>query len=306
MTMETVAGPRQLPWAGITTATAESGQKSGLEVLKAGGLDFDVAVRPLWRKMSDGTFREHPRDRETYRTDTEATLGTVRGRYKVFPNREAFEFADEMVRTGEAEWVNAGQRGNGRQVFMTLQLGEGFTVGGEDAYQLYLLLRTNHDGTGKVNVDVVPFRMFCLNQSQLVFATSKASWGASHTADVGAKVKQAQEALQLTSAYAVDLRTNLEKLLTIKVSDADVDALLEKVVDEKRHRRQEVIDGVKLNYLTSPTVEPQRGTAYGLLNGLTEWFDHHKEQRTADARFSSITSGEGAKTRNRLMLALAA
>lgn len=297
---------RELPWAGINTAAADQGQKHSLELLKKGGLDFDVDVRPLWRKMSDGTFKEHPRDRETFRTDTEATLGTVRGRYRVFANREAFSFADQMVADGAAEWAGVGQRGEGRQVFMTLRLGAGFTVAMEDAYQLYLLLRTSHDGSGKVTVDVVPFRMQCLNQSQLVLKTAKASWGVSHTADVASKVQEAREALKLTSAYSDALRGEFERLLALKVSEDNVDELLERVVDEKRHQREKVIDGVKLNYLTSPTVDAYRGTAYGLLNGLTEWFDHAKEQRTADARYSSITSGEGAKTRNRLLVALAA
>jgi hypothetical protein len=65
-----------------------------------------------------------------------------------------------------------------------------------------------------------------------------------------------------------------------------------------------MIDGILQVYATSPTVTPYAGTGYGLLNALTEYMDHIKPQRTGNARFESITFGEGARYRGELMAKL--
>jgi len=304
MTTSTIEN-RTLPWSGLSTGiTSEIVDSQNL--LQSAGLDFDVAIRPMWRRLSDGNFVQDLRDREVYRTDTEHKLGTVKTRYEIFQNRDAFTFGDELVKGGHGQWVEAGCRNDGRHVFMTMKLGEGFTVAGQDAYDLYLFLRTSHDGSTGVSAHVVPFRVWCLNQTGLVMKEHVSSWTVQHTTSLAQKLTEAKAALQLSQSYGAALQTRLEDLVKNPVSKMHVKSLLEKIVPETRPKREEMIDGIMNNLKDSPNLEGYRDTAYGALNAVTEWYDHLKTQRTPVARFDSIMAGEGAKMRNQLALALAA
>lgn len=298
-TMEAPGATRLLPWEGLSTGTVAPGESlTSDELLTRAELDWDVETRPMWRRMRSGEFVQDRSDLEVFRTDTEDKLGTVRGRYELFKNTDAFAFGDELTKEGNARWAHAGQQGNGRKVFMTMELGEGFTALGEDVYKLYLLLRTSHDGSTKIRVDVVPFRMFCLNQSNLANTTAVSSWSIYHTQKATGRIAEAREALKLSHAYVEEFIQVADKLALIRVSDDQVRRVIESTIPTSRHRRATIVADVLNTYTSSPTVEPYRGTAYGALQATTEYFDHIHKKRNPNSRFESIMTGEGAAARN--------
>ncbi len=311
-----IAGERQLPWQelvspGLMMAGAVE-SATGIDsqsMLQAADLDWDVAIRPLWRKKNDGVFVEHSKQREVYRVDTEQELGVCKTRYEVFSNREAFAFGDALVKDGTGKWTVAGQQNDGARVFMVMQLGEGFDVLGGDSYQSYLFLRTSHGDGTSISAMVIPFRLQCTNQSNLARREALSSWSIPHTTTVSARLDEARNALQLTMNYEAEFKKLAEQLASLKVTDEQVKALINKVVPMKRARRDDVIADIIANYQSSPTVEEFRGTGYGLLNGVTEYYDHVKTQRNGNARFESIMFGEGRTVRDGItagLLALAA
>lgn len=292
---------RRLPWDGISQgAAAHDELLTSQQMLQRADLDWDVAIRPLWRKMNDGRFEQHPRAMEVYRTDTEETLGTVRGHYHPFPNREAFAFGDALVQSGDGHWAEAGMQLGGARVFMTMKIAEGFKVLGEDAYEMYVFIRTGHDGYVSISASVVPFRACCLNQNQIVLARRRTSWTIQHTSSVKARVIEARRSLAITREYADEFSRVAEQLVSIRISQNHAQELIDSVIPEKRSRRTQMVQEIMQRYRTSPTVEPYRGTAYGLLNGLTEYMDHYRKQRSPNARFESTMWGEAARARNAL------
>lgn len=295
------ATERRLPWEGIAAGRAGGDELlTSQEMLQRAGLDWDVDIRPLWRKMSDGTFLQHPRAKEVYRTDNEDTLGTVRGHYHPFPNREAFAFGDALVESGDGHWAEAGMQLEGARVFMTMKIGGGFQVLGEDAYDMYVFIRTGHDGYVSISASVVPFRVDCLNQNQLVLSRRRTSWTIQHTSSVKARVAEARRSLAITREYQDEFTRVAEQLVMIRLSQRKAEELISNVIPEKRSRRTQMIAEIMQQYRTSPTVEPYRDTAYGLLNGLTEYMDHFRRQRSPNARFESTMWGEAARARNAL------
>jgi hypothetical protein len=96
-----------------------------------------------------------------------------------------------------------------------------------------------------------------------------------------------------------------EQLATVKLTDEKSRYLVTSIIPERRSRREEMVEEILVNAKTSPTVAGYEGTGWGLLNGLTEYMDHIKPQRSGNARFESITFGEGAKMRVKLTEALA-
>jgi phage/plasmid-like protein (TIGR03299 family) len=292
---------RKLPWEGIASGKADEGELlTSQQMLGKAGLDWDVEIRPLWRKLSDGTFQQHPRAKEVYRTDNEESLGTVRGHYHPFPNREAFAFGDALVESGDGHWAEAGMQLGGARVFMTMKIGESFQVLGEDAYDMYVFIRTGHDGYVSISASVVPFRVECLNQNQLVLSRRRTSWTIQHTSSVKTRIAEARRSLAITREYQDEFSRIAERFAMIRISNVQAERLIDSVIPEKRSRRAQMITEIVNLYRSSPTIDPYRGTAYGLLNGLTEYMDHHRRQRSANARFESTMWGEAARARNAL------
>lgn len=313
MTVATIETPvvtentRQMPWHELVAPSLGPGALEAIgdgltseQMLNAADLNWDVAVRPLWRKKANGDFVQHPKGREVYRTDNEEPLGLVRGRYEVFSNREAFAFGDALVAEGTGKWVVAGQQNGGARVFMVMQLGEGFDVLGGDKYESYLFLRTSHGDGTSISASVIPFRLRCTNQSALARREAKSAWSIPHTTTVTERLDEARNALQLTMNYEAEFKKLAEQLAGVKVTDEKAKALINAVVPERRARRDDMIADILANYQTSQTMEDFRGTGYGLLQGVTEFYDHVKTQRNGNARFESIMFGEGRTVRDAL------
>lgn len=292
---------RQLAWSGITTGSVDDADAhlTSEQLLDEAGLNWEVAKRPLWSRQTSGEFKQSTGAFEIYRTDTEEALGTVKKKYEVWQNRDAFAFGDALVADGKARWVEAGCQGNGWRVFTTMRLTDPFTVA-DDTFDLYLYLRTSHDGSSSVSGYVTPIRVWCTNQLPLVSLTALDKFSFQHTSKLHERIQEAQQSFQLTVAFETEFKASMEQLLKTEVSDDKARYLIKDVIPTSRPRRDDMVDAILLNYQTSPTVEPYRGSGYGLLNGLTEYMDHLKVQRNGNARFESIMHGEGAKFRTQL------
>jgi phage/plasmid-like protein (TIGR03299 family) len=298
---------RQLPWAGITTGTANEDDPDGFtssQMLERAGLDWEVGIRPLYRHMSDGTQQMSTRF-ETYRMDTEDEIGAVKKRYRVLQNREAFDFGDSLVTDGFARWAEAGLQNKGTRVFMTMLLNDEFQVLGQEPFSTYLFLTLGHDGGRSIRGFVTPIRAFCTNQIPAIRANNVGSFTVQHTTSMQDKLANAGDALRRTGEYQRILREEAEILAATPVADDKARYLVSSLIPAKRSNRDGMVEGIMTNYATSPNIEGYRGTGWGLLNATTEYMDHIKAQRTGNARFESITFGEGAKMRNELAAKLA-
>jgi phage/plasmid-like protein (TIGR03299 family) len=295
---------RQLPWAGIATGNANGDQLTSAEMLARAGLDWKVGIRPLKRQLRDGTIVDSTR-LETYREDTEDELGAVKSRYEVLQNQEAFAFGDSLVEDGTARWEEAGQQHNGSRVFMTMLLNDEFTVLGQEPFKTYLFLGLGHDGGRSVRGFVTPIRVWCTNQTPAVRASNLGSFTIQHTSSMNQRLADAGDALRRTGEYQAILRDEAEILAATQVTDKKARLLVASLIPDRRASRDKMIEGIMANYATSTNIDGHRGDGWGLLNATTEYFDHIKAQRTGNARFESITFGEGAKMRVELAKKLA-
>jgi phage/plasmid-like protein (TIGR03299 family) len=301
------AATRQLPWAGITTGSAAGDLLTSEQMLDRAGLNWEVGIRPLKRHLSDGRVVDSSRF-ETYRLDNEdIELGTVKSRYEVLQNREAFAFGDSLVENGTARWAEAGEQYRSSRVFMTMLLNDNFTVLGQEPFRTYLFLAGSHDGSRSVRGFVTPIRVWCTNQTPAVRASSLGSFTINHTGAMRDRLEQAGEAIKQTGEYQRILREEAELLAATEITDDKARYLLTSLMPAWRQKDGEskMLEGILSNYATSPTIEGYRGTGWGLLNATTEYMDHIKTQRTGNARFESITFGEGARLRSKLAKELA-
>jgi phage/plasmid-like protein (TIGR03299 family) len=323
---------RLLPWAGISTATAGAGDHfTSQEMLAQAGLDWEVGIRPYQRPAGTqkvvigGEWVDVDGQRaliggeeveitvpvnskqafETYRMDTGAELGMVRKRYNPLPNREAFDFADALAADGTGRWTHAGMQQGGKKLFMTMLLEEQFMVLGQNAFSVYLFMSGAHDGTRSLKGFVTPVNAFCTNQTNIITANNVGQFTIQHTSSMHDKLADAATAIRNAGAYSELLKAEAEALAATHITDDKARYMLLSVIPERRPKREEMTDGVMHLFKTSPTVADYRNTGWGLLNATTEYLDHVKTQRNGNARFESITFGEGAKYRLGMARALA-
>ena len=228
---------------------------------------IDAKVRSVLDRDVDGNIIELP-DRFFLKRSTDLRrLAIVSDVYKEFQNTQAFEFMDTLSGSGAAKYETAGSLRNGAVIFVTMRMeNSDFTIAGGDLHNTYLLLRTTHDGSGRISVYVVTVRVVCSNTLTWAINGAKHSWGVTHTADVKGKVAEAREALGLTANYTEAFQAEAESLLDIKITDDDLVKLLTKDLPERATKEME-IELIMDNYRGSATVEGYRDTAWGALDG---------------------------------------
>ena len=97
--------------------------------IKLSGLDFEVEKRPMafYRDVIDAETGEteqvaFPFEGQyvTIRKDTNEPLGVVGKNYNILPNREAFDFLNDIMGSGVAKFETAGLYG-GAKSFITIK-----------------------------------------------------------------------------------------------------------------------------------------------------------------------------------------
>jgi phage/plasmid-like protein (TIGR03299 family) len=305
--VETMFSARETPWHRLGVVTPDV--LTAKDAIVAGGLDWTVDKYPvldhkyeqneqgIWLatdeivESDDRFFLKRSKDMQN--------MAIVSDVYKPFQNVQAFEFMDFLVDSGEAKYETALSLRGGRVVALTMETPSDILIGGSDPVKTYLLLRTTHDGSGRISVYVVTVRVVCMNTLTWAIAGARHSFGFTHTADVAGKVQQARESLQLTFKYSEAFQTEADELLDIKVTDDEIVALLEGALPVRPTKDAE-IERVMENVRGSDTIADFRGTAWGALNGISEFYEHVKDNRSGEALFGRVIDGSQAKLRTNL------
>lgn len=294
-------------WHGLGTVIERDGATSQ-EALVLAGLDWQVRTEPL---MFSG---EHILDKHlTVRSSDNSALGVVGSRYTPIQNEEAFKFGDALVDSGEAHWHTAGSLRNGQIVFMTMKVGNDTTVGGVDRLQQYLVITTGHNGSWPMRCFITNIRVECMNLLRLAMRDATDQVVIRHTRSSGQTLSEARRVLGLSMQNAAATVEQAERLMSISVGANEFDAMMNDIIpkvelidgDYKKYnravdKRDEVISNYAYTWNNSPNLENVRRTAWGAVNAIIEYDDHHTEYRSAktparERRFMDIVV-DGHKT----------
>jgi phage/plasmid-like protein (TIGR03299 family) len=190
-------------WHKLGRVIAEAATSA--EAIRLAGLDWEVAQ---WTLMACGpTTAEHPAGRyapctgtvANVRTDTGAVLGVVSRDYRVFQNREAFDFMDAIVGEGLARYETAGALKGGRRVWMLAKMPQDIRVTGDDVVRPYLLLTNSHDGSMALRMIPTTVRVVCANTLNLALGRAKSGEGLTirHCESLEGRVREARAKLGL-------------------------------------------------------------------------------------------------------------
>ena len=262
---------RFVPWHGIGTPVEDAPTSN--DAIKLAGLDWEVDSRPIF----DSFGKEISGYRANTRNSDNSLLGIVSGRYKIVQNSEAFEFTDSLI-GNEVHYETAGSLKDGKTVWLLAKLPEKKILG--DKFDPYVCFTNNHDGKGAIQVCCTPIRVVCNNTLNLALSKASRSWSARHLGDIASKLNEAKHTLMMADDYMTKLETEAGILSSKKISDAEIEAIIDELYpvkstdsDRRKNNVIQIKEGIFKKY-EMPDVSQFKGTKWGVINAVTDFADH--------------------------------
>lgn len=240
------------------------------------------------------------------RSDTKAPLGMVSDGYKIVQPREVLEFFRDLVEAAGFTLETAGTLFGGRKFWALASIGAEDRIVGNDLIKGRLLVASSCDGSMRTTVKNVAERVVCNNTLSIAMSEKGASEVAiTHRTKFDAKAvkKQLGVAVGSFERFITDARTLAKR----NVTPLEVGAFMAKVlnaadVEAAKEQRafQKLLDLFRGGGHGS-SLPGVKGTAWGLVNAVTEYVDHDRPNRTETARLNSAWFGSGNAMKDRAL-----
>lgn len=273
--MTNVLSVREATWANIGTDVKEC--KNNIDdILAKSGLDYNVVEQPVF---IGGGESASDRFKAIVRESDGHVYNITKKSYTICQNKDAFAFLEEMP--DDLEIVKAGESRSGMiyliGVLPTLKvLGDDFTP--------YLIFQTSHNSDFALKTTITPLRVVCQNQFNTAFGDNSNSITLKHTPGIAANIHEAGRILGGTSDYMTYFANKADMLATNKVNvEKAIEILLpisKEATEVTANRVEEAREIFRGLYNTSDN-QNFRGTAWGLLNAVTDYSTHETGKKSA-------------------------
>lgn len=315
-------------WHGLGTVVDHA--MSSAEAIELAQLDWEVVQRsvaysePKIIQTSEGEvegqgWNEVPDLRANIREDTGLFLGTVSDRYKIVQNREAFQFMDRLVESGQLQYETEFSLNGGKRVVITARLPEVDVIADGDQLERFILMSMAHDGTAAIKFGVTSVRTVCANTLALALASDGKTirdLSVSHTGKIEDRLQKAKAILGLANSGFDQFAAIGRELATRILSRDEWEAYLNvlcpvpaKIDPDWTERRErnivETRDQIAACFRNDRnSLDGIQGTAWAAFNAVTEHVDHlprrgASQQRKAEARFNVTQYGPGNQAKQR-------
>lgn len=287
-----------------------------IEWQRAAGLDWEVIQRPVfYGVMKDGKKTAQViEDRvAAVRSDNQECLAVTSDRFRVVQPRAVLEFFSDLVSTYGFQLDVAGSLKGGRKIWALAKTGADFRIMGQDEVKAHLLLATAFDGSMATVARFCAERVVCANTLAMAMGEEGGMVKVYHRT----RFDEAQVKKQLGIAQETwqQFEFTANKLAEAQVSLAAAQEFFKELLGNdavvaKKARNGEIevhySDAYK-RYMTAfhkgkgQDLRSARGTAWGLINGVTEVEDWHVRARNNGNRMDSAWFGPGAGRKQRAM-----
>lgn len=305
--VQTMAYTGEKPWHGLGNKLAA---QQPVEVWKEqAGMDWAIEeseVRYISGNNNVGVINAFPEQKVLYRSDTKAPLAVVSKRFKVVQPGEVLEFYRDLTAHSGFELETAGVLREGRKFWALARTGQSTVLKGRDRVDGYLLLATACDGTLATTAQFTSVRVVCNNTLRVALGGAAGAIKVPHRSRFDADTVKRQLGITVSSwdgfvarmkalvECAVDPDTVeglLRRVLTYQVQDGKANVVNEQALANVRALYEGGGRGAML--------ASSRGTAWGLLNSVTEFVDHHRRARSDDHRRDAAWFGQGAQIKHK-------
>ncbi|MEA9443380.1 DUF932 domain-containing protein [Aeromonas caviae] len=304
--IDSMAYTGQTPWHGLGNILPPH---QSLDVwLQAAGMNWTIEQSDvLYQGAPDNPIlHTYPDSKVLYRSDTLAPLSVVSQRYNVVQPHEVLHFYQDLVEAGGFELETAGSLKGGRKLWALAKTGQDLMLKGGDLVKSYLLLATSCDGTLCTTAQFTSVRVVCNNTLQVAVGDQTGAIKVPHSTQFDATaVKQAlglgvsqwdhfgQYAKELSQRPVApqEALSFFSDLLAQPVEEESI------VLTRPVQRLHELYQGAGMG----AELASSHNTAWGLVNAVTEYVDHHRRTRSQDHRLDSAWFGQGAQLKSRAL-----
>ena len=306
------------PWHGLGNQLPEN---QPIEVWQqAAGMDWEIKQTDvLFNAASENgsmlNLRSNKDATVLYRSDNYEPLSVVSKRYKVVQPHDVLGFYRDLVSVSGFELETAGVLKGGKKLWALARTGDEMMLSGMDKVKGYLLLATSCDGSLATTAQFTSIRVVCNNTLQMAVGDNLGAVRVPHSTTFDpVAVKQSlglgvtawdefSRSIRAMSNRPVNKFEALKFLIEL-FGDADLP-----LQEQPNKAAIQKVYSLYAGEGKGSQMSSSAGTAWGLLNGVTEYVDTHRRARNQDYRLDSAWFGQGSQIKQRgfeAALALAA
>lgn len=279
------------------------------------GMDWSIEsgdVRFVAGNDGLGSIHAYPGQTVLYRSDTKAPLSVVSSRYQVVQPREILEFYRDLTEVGGFELETAGVLKDGRKLWALARTGQSATLKGRDEINGYLLLATACDGTLATTAQFTSVRVVCNNTLQIALGESAGAIKVPHRSlfDAQAVKKQLGVAISSWDEFMYRMKALSERKVKPETAEAYFRRVLAYPGNSSHTAKDDPVTTTNDRALKAAAelfsgrgkgsdLASALGTAWGLVNAITEFVDHERRARSHDHRLDAAWFGQGAATKRK-------
>lgn len=302
------------PWHGLGSQLT---QKQPIEIWqREAGMDWQIQESPVHFKADAighmGSIHSFPEQKVLYRSDTKAPLSVVSNRYQIVQPREVMEFYRDLTEVSGYELETAGVLKGGRKFWALARTGQSTALKGNDHVNGYLLLATSCDGTLATTATPTTVRVVCNNTLTIALDDTPRAIKVPHSTrfDARSVKKQLGVAVSQWEEFMYRMRVLAERKVQWHeamgffmnvLCEVPPNSKLPEVLPNERALRK--VQSLYEGRGRGATLESSQGTAWGLLNAVTEYVDHERRARSNEYRIDSAWFGQGAQIKQRALAA---
>jgi phage/plasmid-like protein (TIGR03299 family) len=275
------------------------------------GMDWEIRQAPVQYATQDDSpaVRTYEEQRVLFRSDTQAPLSVVGSRYQIVQPKEILEFYRDLSEVAGYELETAGVLKGGKKFWALARMGKEAALKGNDVVKGYILLATSCDGTLATTATPTSVRVVCSNTLTIALDGASSAVKVPHRTAFNAPDVKRQLGIAVSQWDGFMYR--MKTLADRKVKTEEVKNFFQKVLcpvpltpgelptgNERGLKRVHALfeaqgQGAELS--------AAHGTAWGLLNAVTEFVDHERRARSQDSRLDSAWFGQGATVKQRAL-----
>jgi len=290
-------------WHGLGQVVPEA--LTAKDAIVQAGLDWDVIKSPVYfGENKIEILNKHA----IVRIDNNVPIGIVGKEYTPIQNREAFTFFDPLVSNKEAIYHSAGALGKGERVWILAKLPIDTVIGKDDLIENYLLIFNTHDASSALTVLLTPIRVVCNNTLTAALRSATNRVSIRHTQNAHDNLFEAHRLLGLSNRYRQEVKDVFNFLSSKQINQTLLNKTLEELfsfTDGEGNFKQfngkikeKIVDIFESNVGGQDSLTC-RGTAFGLYNAVSFYYDNVREYKNADRRAITNWFGSGVNMKQK-------
>lgn len=272
----------------------------------AAGMDWDIKRTHV--QYTNGELHDWTENQVLYRSDTNKPLAIVSPKYKEVQPKQVLEFFRDLVDYNGFTLETAGTMKGGRRFWALANTGLGGEVVDGDNINSYLLLVTSCDGGMATMAQFTSIRVVCNNTLQMSLNENHGTRvSVRHNTTFNPDDFKTQLGLNATEVYSgfmERMKDCANKSLTGTLAEEMIEQMFAKkgvqgsIRDTKGFKTvMQLFNGVG----KGSRIDGVAGTAWGLINAVTEYSDFHIRAKNQEYRLDSAWFGAGRALKDNIL-----